>query len=71
MILRFSRYPDGEALCFLKIHFLEKRMDNSGEPLAAVYLTPTGKNQEMVKEIIRSVQSRLQYACDEEERGGS
>lgn len=49
---------------FLKHHHNAHELvyNKAGEPLAAVYFTPTGMNQEEVKKLMRTIQERLQYS---------
>jgi hypothetical protein len=51
--------------------FWEKHKDareivctKDGKPMAAIYVTPWGDNQEQFKGLMKMVQDRMVYACD-------
>jgi hypothetical protein len=56
------------------VEFLEKHKDareilctRDGMPMAAIYVTPWGDNQEQFKAIMANVRDRMVYACDMDE----
>ncbi|MGZ3742732.1 MAG: hypothetical protein ACXVB1_00175 [Pseudobdellovibrionaceae bacterium] len=42
-------------------------LNSKGEPLAAIYFTPTGSHQEEFKHLMKMVRDRTQYAHERDE----